>query len=130
MTEKRMKHYNDILTEVAKQSSTTERRADEAEREVEKLKKAEYMSYRIGQIFDGVISSITAWGLYIELPNTIEGLVHVNNLEGDYFTYDEKNYEMISSTGQIVYKLGQRVKVKCIAADTQLRTIDFKLVTK
>ena len=130
LTEKRMKHYNDILTEVAKQSSTTERRADEAEREVEKLKKAEYMSYRIGQIFDGVISSITAWGLYIELPNTIEGLVHVNNLEGDYFTYDEKNYEMISSTGQIVYKLGQRVKVKCIAADTQLRTIDFKLVTK
>ena len=128
LTEKRIKHYNDILPDVAKQASTTERRADDAERDVEKLKKTEYMSYRIGQIFDGVISSITAWGIYVELPDTVEGMVHVNNLEGDYFTYDEKNYEMVSSSGNIVYKLGQRVKVKCISADTQMRTIDFKFV--
>lgn len=128
ITDKRMGHYNGILTAVTKQASMTERRADDAERDVEKLKKTEYMARHIGEVFSGVISSITAWGIYVELPNTIEGMVHVTALEGDYFKYDQQHYEMVGETTGIVYRLGQQVKVKCTGTDKLQRTIDFKLV--
>lgn len=128
MNEKRIEHYNKILSEVAVQSSAMERRADEAERETEKLKKVEYMQDRIGEIFDGVISSITTWGIYVELPNTVEGLVHVTSLEDDYYYYDESVYEMVGDKTGNRFKLGQKVKVKVFATDKILRTIDFKIV--
>ena len=84
MKESRIAHYDKILPEVAKHSSETERRAEEAERETEKLKKAEYMAKHIGEVFEGVISGVMAWGLYVELPNTVEGLVHITSLTDDY----------------------------------------------
>ena len=83
-----------------------ERRADEAERETDKLKKAEYMQQHIGEIYKGVISGITNWGIYVELPNTVEGMIHVASLPGDYFHYDEAAYEMVGQATGKRYKLG------------------------
>ncbi|MCM1307983.1 MAG: ribonuclease R [Butyrivibrio sp.] len=128
--EERAEHYAAILPEVSKQSSVTERRADDAEREVEKLKKTEYMSRRIGEIFEGVISGVTAWGLYVELPNTVEGMVHVTALAGDYYKYDAERYELFGERTHKAYRLGQQVTVKCVAADKLLKTVDFKLVER
>lgn len=128
MTEKRIGHYDSILPQVASRSSELERRADEAERETEKLKKVEYMSGHIGEEFEGVISSITSWGIYVELPNTIEGMVHVSNLEGDYFRYQEDTYEMVGEVTNIRYKLGQQVKIRVMDTDRFMRTIDFVML--
>ena len=125
LNEKRIDHYNEILPEVAKHSSEMERRADEAERETDKLKKVEYMERHIGDIYEGVISSITAWGVYVELPNTIEGMIHVSMLPGDYFYYDEETYEMVGQATDIRYKLGQTLKIRVNATDKITRTIDF-----
>ncbi len=127
MQERRIEHYEKILPAVARQSSEMERKADEAERETEKLKKAEYMKYRLGIVYEGVISSITTWGIYVELPNTIEGLVRVTSLSDDYYYYDEEHYEMRAENINKVYKLGQRIKVKAVSVDLNLRTIDFEL---
>ncbi len=125
LNEKRIEHYNEILPEVAKHSSEMERRADEAERETDKLKKVEFMEARVGEIYEGIISSITIWGVYVELPNTIEGMIHVSMLPGDYFYYDSETYEMVGQATNIRYKLGQTLKVKVNATDKILRTIDF-----
>lgn len=125
LNEKRIEHYNELLPEVAKHSSEMERRADEAERETDKLKKVEYMEEHIGEIFEGVISSITSWGVYVELENTIEGMIHVSMLPGDYFYYDEGTYEMVGQATDIRYKLGQKLKVKVNDTDKISRTIDF-----
>lgn len=125
LNEKRIEHYNEILPEVAKHSSEMERRADEAERETDKLKKVEFMEQHIGEVYEGVISSITAWGVYVELPNTIEGMIHVSMLPGDYFYYDEETYEMVGQATDIRYKLGQKLMVRVNATDKILRTIDF-----
>lgn len=125
LNEKRIEHYNALLPEVAKHSSEMERRADEAERETDKLKKVEFMERHIGEIYEGVISSITAWGVYVELPNTIEGMIHVSMLPGDYFYYDEETYEMVGQSTDIRYKLGQTLKIRVHATDKILRTIDF-----
>ena len=125
MNENRVAHYNEILPEVAQHSSEMERRADEAERETDKLKKVEYMEEHLGEIYEGVISSITSWGVYVELPNTIEGMIHVSMLPGDYFYYDEESYEMVGQTTNLRYKLGQKLKVRVNATDKISRTIDF-----
>lgn len=127
MNADRAAHYNNILFEVAKHSSETERRADEAERETDKLKKAEYMEERIGETFEGVISGITSWGMYVELENTVEGLVHVSTIPGDYYMYDENAYEMVGKDTGVKYSLGQRVCVKVNGVDRMARTIDFVL---
>ncbi|MBP3490137.1 MAG: ribonuclease R [Roseburia sp.] len=129
MNEKRIEHYEKILPEVAKHSSETERRADEAERETEKLKKVQYMSGHIGEVYEGVISGVTEWGFYVELPNTVEGLVHVTTLVDDYFHYSESTYELIGEATGRRYKLGQKVKVVVAGTDTFMRTIDFRVVT-
>lgn len=125
LNEKRIEHYHGILPEVAKHSSEMERRADEAERETDKLKKAEYMQERIGSIYEGVISSITSWGVYVELPNTVEGMIHVSMLPGDYFYYDEEAYEMVGQATGIRYRLGQKLPVMVNAADRISGNIDF-----
>lgn len=123
----KMDHYRDILPGVAKQTSDTERRADEAEREVEKLKKVQYMQGKEGKVFDGVISGITKWGIYVELPDSVEGLLHISHLTGDYYSYREDTYEMVGSATGKRYRLGEEIKVKLLSVDTRLRTIDFVL---
>ena len=127
MSEERTNHYSQILPEVAKQCSTKERRADEAERETDKLKKAQYMQERIGDTFGGVISGITGWGIYVELPNTVEGLIHIATLPDDYYYYDENAYEMVGEDSGRRFKLGQRVKVLVREVDTMTRTVNFTL---
>ncbi|MFT3985696.1 MAG: ribonuclease R, partial [Lachnospiraceae bacterium] len=127
LKEERIEHYEKILPEVAKQSSIRERIADEAERETEKLKKAEYMEKRIGEVFTGIISGITNWGIYVELPNTVEGLVHVSKMAGDYYYYDEKSYELVGEAGGRRYTLGQMLDVRVNGVDKTLRTVDFVL---
>ncbi len=127
MNEKRIAHYEKILPEAAAQSSARERRAEEAERETDKLKKTEYMSEHIGEVFEGVISSVTAWGMYVELPNTIEGLIHVNNLTDDYYQFNQEAYELTGERTGKVYKLGQKIKVVAADADKFMKTIDFVL---
>ena len=125
MNAKKIEHYEKILPEVAKHSSEMERRADEAERETDKLKKVEYMESRIGEVYEGVISGVTEWGFYVELPNTIEGLVHVTTLTDDYFHYNESTYELIGEATGKRYKLGQKVNVVVAGTDKMMRTIDF-----
>lgn len=125
LTEKRINHYDKILPGIAVQCSQTERRAEEAERETVKLKKCEYMSKRIGEIFEGVISGVTNWGFYVELTNTVEGLVHVNNLNDDYYLFSEEAMELRGETGRKVYKLGQKIQVEVVGTDRLTKTIDF-----
>ena len=128
MNDAKRHHYEKILPEVAMETSSLERRADEAERETLKLKKVQYMRNFFGQEFEGVISGITKWGIYVELPNTVEGLVHVTNMTDDHYDYDEEHYQMIGSHLRKTYKLGQKVRVKMIDCDEISRTIDFRLV--
>ena len=126
----KVQHYEAILDEVAKKSSERERLAEEAERETIKLKKVEYMAQHMGEEFEGVISSVTKWGIYVELPNTIEGLIHVTNMYDDHYNYIEDRYEMVGEHTGKTYKLGQVVKVRVIGTDRLQRTIDFELVGK
>ena len=122
-----MEHYRSILPKVTEHASETERRAEEAERETVKLKKVEYMQERIGEVYKGVISGLTKWGMYVELPNTIEGLVHVVNMTDDHYDYLEDRHEMTGSHTGKTYKLGQRIRVRVIGTDRLLRTIDFEI---
>lgn len=125
LNEERIEHYRGILDQVAKHSSETERRADEAERETDKLKKAEYMEDHIGEIFMGIISGITSWGIYVELPNTVEGMIHVSKLPGDYFYYNENTYEMVGERTGHTFKLGEPVKIRVAGTDRLTKTIEF-----
>lgn len=128
LSDKRITHYEKILPEVSESCSKLERRADEVEREVEKMKKVQYMSRRIGECYEGVISGVNAWGMYVELPNTVEGLVHVTNMVDDYYYYDEERYAMIGKDTGKEYTLGEKVWVMVKAADRISKTIDFILV--
>ena len=125
MDARKTAHFEKILPEVAVQTSALERRADEAERETDKMKKVQYMEHYIGEEFEGVISGVTNWGFYVELPNTVEGLVHVNELRGDYFVFDEAHYELVGEMTRKTYKLGQTIRVRVTACDRYARTIDF-----
>ena len=127
MNHKRIEHYNEILGEVAKHSSEMERRADEVERETIKLKKVQYMEEHIGEAFEGVISGVTEWGFFVELPNTVEGLVRVADLTDDFYHFVEESYEMIGERTGKTYKLGQKVMVRVVATDKVMRTVDFEL---
>lgn len=127
MNEGRISHYNGILPEVAAHASQTERRADEAERDVEKMKKAEYMEKHTGECYEGVISGITNWGFYVELANTIEGMVHVANLYDDRYYYREESFDMVGADTGRVYKLGQKVKIRVLGADKRSSEINFEM---
>lgn len=127
LSQDRINHYKEILPNVCKHSSEMERRADEAERETDKLKKAEYMEGHIGEEFEGIISGITAWGIYVELPNTVEGMVHVATIPGDYYYYDENSYEMVGKDTKKTYKLGETIKIRVKDVDKMAKTIDFEI---
>ena len=128
LNEERIEHYQRILPDISHQASITERRAEEAERETIKLKKAEYIKKYIGEHFEGIISGMTKWGFYVQLPNTVEGMVHVVNLTDDYYHYDESRYEMVGEATGKTYKLGQVVTIEVVAVDIPRRTIDFTLI--
>jgi ribonuclease R len=124
----RRDYYNSILEEVAKQSSECERRAEETEREVEKMKKAEYMEAHLGEIYTGVISGITSWGFYVELENTVEGLVHIASIPGDFYIFEEDTLRLVGRRHGESYRLGQAVTIWVKAADKRSRLVDFELV--
>lgn len=128
LSEGRQRKLIDIVDVAARQSSEMERLAQDAEREVDDLKKAEYMQERIGEVFQGIISSVTSFGLFVELPNTIEGLVHVTALDDDYYIYDEDQLCLIGESSKKVYRLGDEVKVKCSKVDIDNREVYFDLV--
>lgn len=125
--EGKTEHYREILEEVARQSSVCERRAQEAERESDKMKKAEYMSYHLGEEFDGIISGVTVYGLYVELGNTVEGLVHITALKDDYYTFDQETHELRGELTKKVYHLGQKIRVRVADADAVKRSVDFTI---
>ncbi len=127
MDEKRLASYRERLPEVARETSRLERRADEAERETEKLKKVQYMERHVGECFQGVISGVTGYGFYVELPNTVEGLVHVQSLRGEYYEYREEGCELVGTGSGRSFSLGQRVKIRVSHTDRLSRTIDFVL---
>ena len=129
LNEDRISHYEEILSRVAAQCSDRERRAEEAEREVVKMKKAEYMRSHIGEEYDGVISGVTKWGIYVELANTVEGLVHVADMRDDHYEFAEQTYELVGEHSGKTYKLGQTVRVRVADADKLQRTVNFEIVS-
>jgi ribonuclease R len=126
--EGRNKKLATLVDYAAKQSSETERVAQQAEREVDDLKKAEYMQDRIGEEFEGIVSSVTSFGMFVELANTIEGLVHITALDDDYYVYDENHLCLIGERTKKVYRLGDSVKVKCSKVDIPNREIFFAMI--
>ena len=129
LNEDRIAHYEEILPKVAAQCSDRERRAEEAEREVVRMKKAEYMYSHIGEEYDGVISGVTKWGVYVELPNTVEGLVHVADMRDDHYEFSEQTYELTGQHTGKSYKLGQSVRVCVTDADKLQRTVNFEIIS-
>ncbi|MEQ3338019.1 ribonuclease R [Clostridium butyricum] len=126
--EKRENKLKNIVGHSAKQSSEMERKAQDAEREVDDLKKAEYMQDRIGEEFEGVISSVTSFGVFVELPSTIEGLVHITDLDDDYYIYEEDHLRLIGERTKKIYKLGDKVLVECVHVDMPNKEIFFKII--
>ena len=121
-------YYERELPFVAEHTSNMERRSIECERAVDDMKKAEYMMDHIGEEYDGIISSVLNFGMFVELPNLIEGLVRLDSLKGDYYTYDETTFTIRGNKDKRGYRLGDSVRVKVIAADKEKRTIDFEVV--
>lgn len=128
LNDKKKTKFARLAVKYADMSSDAERNAEEAERDLEKIKMCEYMEERIGEEFEGIISSVTSFGMFVELPNTIEGLVHVENMNDDYYYFDEVNVMLTGKHSNKVYKIGDKIKVKVISADKFLRRIDFEVV--
>lgn len=124
----RSKKLTDLVDYAARQSSERENIATEAEREVDDLKKAEYMLDRIGEEFEGIVSSVTSFGMFVELPNTIEGLIHITALDDDYYIYDENHLCLMGERTKKIYRLGDFVKVRCSKVDIPNREIYFDMV--
>lgn len=129
LTEKKIKKYSKHMTEYGEHTSSRERMAELAERDTDDLKKAEYMSSKIGEEFEGIISSVTSFGFFVELHNTVEGLVRVQDLT-EYFIYDEKNHRFIGERSNKQYRLGDPIRVKVVNASIPLRQVDFAVVDK
>ncbi len=121
--------WNEMLPDIADHSSKMERRAVNAERDTDNMKKAEFMQDKVDQEFDGIITSITKFGMFVELPNTIEGLIHVSKLKTDYFHFVETHLALVGERTGTIYKIGQSVKIKVTKADVDTREIDFELLS-
>lgn len=128
VTETLKEKWAETLPEIADHSSKMERRAVEAEREVDAMKKAEYMADKIGEEYEGIISSVTRFGLFVELANTIEGLIHVNSLKQDYFHFIENHMALVGERTGMTLKIGQKVKIKVAKADPETKEVDFELL--
>ncbi|MGY3777331.1 ribonuclease R [Isobaculum melis] len=120
--------WEGLLPDISEQSSKMERRAVEAERETDALKKAAYMQDKVGEIYEGVVSSVTKFGIFVELPNTVEGLIHISNMKEDYFDYIENHMMLIGERTGISYRIGQPVKIEVVKADIETKEIDFAIV--
>ncbi|WP_276532449.1 ribonuclease R [Cytobacillus horneckiae] len=120
--------WDSILPDIADHSSNMERRAVDAERETDELKKAEYMMDKIGVEYDGIISSVTNFGMFVELPNTIEGLIHVSYMTDDYYRYEERQLAMIGERTGNVFRIGDEITVRVINVNKDERSIDFEIV--
>ncbi|SIN97734.1 RNAse R [Carnobacterium alterfunditum] len=120
--------WENRLPAIAEDTSKAERRAVDAERETDALKKTEYMADKVGEIYEGIIGSVLKFGIFVELPNTVEGLVHISNMKDDYFNYIEEQMMLVGERTGVVYRIGQKVKVKITKADPETREIDFELV--
>jgi len=125
LDDERIAHYRGILDEVATHSSEAERRAGDAERDLQKIKKAEYMSGHIGERYEGLISGITSWGIYVELPNTCEGLIRLESLD-DYYVYDENECSLTGTDYGRTFRLGDRMMIKVAGVDMAARTVMFE----
>ncbi len=128
LSDKRENSLKKKMPEVSKQCSIRERVAEEAERETDQLKKVQFMADKVGQIFEGIVSGVTSWGIYVELENTIEGLVHVTSMDDDYYIYDENNLLFIGEKKKKQYRLGDHVAVQLIKVSIPDKTIDFSFV--
>ncbi|RKD21880.1 ribonuclease R [Ammoniphilus oxalaticus] len=128
MNEDRKEAWREKLPDIARHTSERERVAIDAERETDDMKKAEYMADKIGEEFEGIISSVTNFGMFIELPNTIEGLVHMSYMTDDYYRYDERNYALVGERTKKTYRIGDLVKVRVHGVNKDEHTVDFELV--
>ncbi len=125
VSDKFKEEYNILAVKDAEDSSEREKIATKAERESESIKKAEYMQNKIGEVYEGIISSITSFGVFVELDNTVEGLIRFDKLGNEYFIYDEEHKQLIGEKTKLVYKIGDKMKIEVIAANKELRQIDF-----
>ncbi|TWS95285.1 ribonuclease R [Streptococcus sp. sy018] len=125
ITSEQLEHFNQVIPEIATQASSLERRAIDAERLVEAMKKAEYMESYVGQEFDAVIATVVKFGLFVALPNTIEGLIHVTTLP-EYYHYNERTMSLQGEKSGKVFKAGQKIRVKLVKADKEAGAIDFE----
>ena len=130
VNQKWIETYKQEAIDRAKQSSEREKIATQVEREAEDIKKAEYMESRIGEEYEGIVSSITSFGMFVELENTVEGLIRFENLGDEYFIYDEDRKRLIGERTNTTYKIGDKVKIRVISANKLLRQIDFEIISK
>ena len=121
-------HFASIMQNVADQASSLERKAIDIEREVDDMKMAEYMEDHIGETFEGIVSSITNFGMFVELPNTIEGLIRMEDLVDDFYYFDDVNLQLIGKRTGRRFKMSDKVKIKVSAASKREKTIDFQIV--
>lgn len=128
LREEKTQHYTEILPDIAEHCSKTERRADEAERDTVKMKKAQYMMSHIGEEYDAVITGLMSYGMYAELPNTVEGLIHVTRMYDDRYYYREESYEMYGMDTGRIFRLGDTIRIRVTDADKEAKTVDFELV--
>lgn len=128
MDAKTISHWKERLPEIARHASMMERRAVDAERDTDDLKKAEFMQDKIGEEFTGIISSVTNFGMFVELENTVEGLIHVSFLTDDYYRYDEQHQVLIGERTANVFRVGDEVRVRVAGVNMDEFTIDFELV--
>lgn len=120
-----LKNDAEKLQEAAQHSSERERAAVDAERDVEAMKKAEFFEDKVGMVFEGIVTSVTNFGMFVELPNTVEGLVHISTLDNDYYTFDNAHLQLVGERSKQTFKLGDTVKIKVKSASKKLGTIDF-----
>ncbi len=128
LDDKKKAKYAKLAIKYSDSSSEAEKKAEEAERELERIKMCEYMKEHVGEEFDGIISSVTAFGVFVELSNSVEGLMHVENMSDDYYIFDETNVMMYGKNNKKVFKIGDKVKVKVVSADKLLKRIDFEIL--
>ena len=126
--ERRLNHYDSILESVAYNISKTERVAVDCERDIEALKKCEYMKDFVGDEFEGSISGMTNFGIFVELDNTVEGMVSLRDIEGDRYVFDESKYVVVGEHSKKIYRIGDKVKVQLVKCTPEMRNIDFKII--
>ena len=127
-TEEAKAKYRDRLAEIAEHTSVTERRGIDTERDVDSMKKAEFMEDHVGETFDAVVSSVMKFGLFVALENTVEGLIHISVMNDDYYEYIEKHMALVGRDHHHIFQIGQPVKVKLLRVDKDQREVDFELV--